>query len=525
MTKRGKSVKRATKSKRFNENLNILVEAVETIQDYGIFMLDPEGRILTWNSGAERMHGYKASEIIGQSFSKFYTEQDLQRDHPQAELTEARRTGRYEEEGWRLRKDGTRFWANVVITRFMGKNKKLIGFSKVTRDLSARKEAEDILKESEERFRLLVEGVKDYAIFMLDPDGRVASWNQGAARIKGYEAHEIMGKYFSIFRPQEDIAAGKCEYELQEAALTGRFEDEGWRVRKDGSMLWANVVITAIRDRNRRLIGYTKVTRDLTEKRRAEERLQKAYADLERRVEERTAELSQAIKVRDDFLSIASHELKTPITSLKLQIQILQQRTKPELGQIPEPARLVKSLESSLRQVDRLTQLVEDLLDVARSQAKKLTFNFEPTNLNHLIHEIVERLKLQLEMAKCSIEIDTPETLEGNFDRFRLDQVLVNFVTNAIKYAPGTKVQIRLRKDGDRAILSVKDHGPGIAPAEHDKLFKRFERGENARNLSGLGLGLYIAKQIVEGHQGTVRLESTPAQGAEFIIELPLTLR
>jgi PAS domain S-box-containing protein len=380
--------------------------------------------------------------------------------------------------------------------------------------------------------------VKDYAIFMLDTEGHIASWNQGAARIKGYSADEILGKHFSIFYTPEEVASGKCEYELKEAALTGRFEDEGWRVRKDGTMLWASVVITAIRDRSNKLIGFTKVTRDLTERKRAEDRLQRAYADLERRVNERTAdlalantelarregELKEAVRVRDEFLSIASHELKTPITSLKMQLQILQARTKPGQTEGLSPERVAKAVDVSLRQVDRLTRLIEDLLDVARSQAKKMTFTFEPLDLEELVEEVVERYAAQLETARCHVQILANEPVIGNFDRFRLDQVLVNLLTNAVKYAPGSKVTVSIKKVLNSAQIVVADDGPGIAEESRQRLFQRFERGSNSQNIGGLGLGLFIAKQIVSGHRGSIRVESALGQGTRFIIDLPLTL-
>ncbi len=450
----------------------------------------------------------------------------------------AAKTGRYEEEGWRVRKDGTLFWANVIINQLTGKNGKLIGFSKVTRDLTQKKEVEEQLRQSEQRIRLLIEGVKDYAIFMLDTTGHIASWNQGAARIKGYTATEIIGKHFSIFYQPEEIASGKCEYELKEATLTGRFEDEGWRVRKDGTMLWASVVITAIRDSNNELIGFTKVTRDLTERKRAEDRLQRAYQDLERRVNERTSdlatanselarresELKEAVRVRDEFLSIASHELKTPITSLKMQLQILQMKTKAEHFEALTPEKLGKGLDISLRQVDRLTRLIDDLLDVARSQAQKLKFTFEQIDLQELVEEVVERYSAQLEAAHCHVQIVATEPVVGNFDRFRLDQVLVNILTNAVKYAPDSKVTITLKKHANSAQLTVSDEGPGMPEETRTRLFQRFERGANSSNIAGLGLGLFISKQIISGHRGSIRVESAPDEGTEFIIDLPLTL-
>ena len=211
---------------------------VDTVRDYGIFMLDPAGHVISWNAGAEAIKGYRAQEILGRHFSTFYTSEDIARGFPDHELVVAAQTGRYEDEGWRVKKDGSRFWANVIITALRDIHGVLIGFAKVTRDLTERRKHEEALRESEERFRILIEGVKDYAIFMLDPKGFVTSWNAGAQKIKGYQAHEIIGSHFSRFYEAEAIRTGYPDQELFAATLDGRWEDEGWRVRKDGSRLW-----------------------------------------------------------------------------------------------------------------------------------------------------------------------------------------------------------------------------------------------------------------------------------------------
>ncbi|MCP2045374.1 PAS domain-containing sensor histidine kinase [Pontibacter sp. HSC-36F09] len=253
---------------------------VDSITDYAIFLLDAEGHIITWNTGARQIKGYEEKEILGKHFSIFYTQKDIDTNHPEQELGKAIAEGKYEEEGWRVKKDGSVFWANVVITPVYDKDRQLVAFSKITRDLSVRKKAEDDLyrafeelKESEERFRLLIEGVSDYAIFMLDPAGNVATWNNGARRMNGYEAHEIIGKYFSRFYSQELIAQGFPDYELQQAKALGRFEDNGWRYRKDGTVFWANTVITSIYNSKKELIGFSKITRDLTDKLKMEQQL------------------------------------------------------------------------------------------------------------------------------------------------------------------------------------------------------------------------------------------------------------
>jgi PAS domain S-box-containing protein len=254
--------------RRADERWHLLVDAVV---DYAIFMLDPSGRVATWNVGASKVKGYEADEIIGRHFSVFYTAEERDAGRPAQILDSVRREGRYEDESWRVRKDGTRFWANVIVTALRDQDGQLLGFAKVTRDLSARREAEEALRRSEERFRLLVENVADYAIYMLDVQGRVTTWNLGAERMKGYSAREIIGRNFECFFPAEDVAQGKPERELAAARARGRFEDEGWRVRKDGSSFWANAVITALHDARGTLTGFAKITRDLTDRRQSEQ--------------------------------------------------------------------------------------------------------------------------------------------------------------------------------------------------------------------------------------------------------------
>lgn len=258
---------------------------VQGVTDYAIFLLTPEGNIASWNAGAERIKGYTPEEAIGRHFSMFYAEEAVQRGWPQEELRRATALGRFEDEGWRVRKDGSQFWANVVISAVTDEEGRLLGFSKVTRDLTERREQERRLQESEEHLRLLIEGVQDYAIFSLDEHGVISSWNLGAQRIKGYSAQEAIGQHFSIFYPPEAVAAGWPKEELRRAALYGRYEDEGWRVCKNGSRIWANVVITAIRDRSGKLLGFSKVTRDTTQRRMQQEQLKEREENLRSLVE------------------------------------------------------------------------------------------------------------------------------------------------------------------------------------------------------------------------------------------------
>src|SRR5688500_24131 len=248
-------------SKRPSGTGSIYELLVQSVTDYAIYMLDPEGRVTSWNAGARRIKGYEPEEIIGQHFSRFYTAEEREQQIPRIALETAEREGRFEAESWRVRKNGSRFWANVVIDPIRDHAGKLVGFAKVTRELTEKRAAERKLRASEDRFRMLVQSVTDYAIYMLDPTGRVSSWNAGAERFKGYRAEEIMGEHFSRFYTDEDRAAGIPRIALDTASREGRFEAEGWRVRKDGSRFWASVVIDPIRDDSGELIGFAKVTR------------------------------------------------------------------------------------------------------------------------------------------------------------------------------------------------------------------------------------------------------------------------
>jgi len=253
---------------------------VQSIVDYAIYLLDPTGIVTSWNAGAERIKGFQTEEIVGKHFSIFYTEEDRKAGVPQQVLETARREGKFEGEGWRVRKNGSRFWASVVVDRINDKNGKLIGFAKITRDMTEKRRTEQALLEAERRFRILIQGVTDYAIFMLDPEGRVTNWNAGAQRIKGYSPEEIVGEHFSRFYTPEDLESGVPRRALETARDTGRYEAEGWRIRKDGSRFWASVILDAIHDEDGELLGFAKVTRDMTEKREAQLQLDESREQL-----------------------------------------------------------------------------------------------------------------------------------------------------------------------------------------------------------------------------------------------------
>ncbi|HEX7261203.1 MAG TPA: PAS domain-containing protein, partial [Luteolibacter sp.] len=243
---------------------------VASVEDYAIFMMNLDGSVLSWNAGAERLKGYTPREIIGENFSRFYSPEDLAQGLPDSELQTAFRTGKFTDEGWRCRKDGSSFWAAITITSIRANTGEVAGFLKITRDLSQHRQAAESLRASEERQRLMIESVQDYAIFLLDPEGHVMSWNSGAHRIKQYEEHEILGMHFSIFYPPEARAIGVPAGLLSRALRKGRAEDEGWRLRKDGTRFWGNVIITALYDGKKELQGFAKITRDLTGQRQIE---------------------------------------------------------------------------------------------------------------------------------------------------------------------------------------------------------------------------------------------------------------
>jgi PAS domain S-box-containing protein len=483
------------------DNINELYRLlVEGAKDYAIFALDPEGRVLTWNEGARRMKGYEAFEIIGQHMSVFYPPDALERNWPQQELAITSVQGRFEDEGWRVRKDGTRFWANVIISALHGEDGRLLGFSKITRDLTERRRQEESLRNSDERFRLLVEGVKDYAIFMLGPDGRVASWNAGAERIKGYAAHEIIGRHFSTFYTAESIARGWPEHELRVAAEVGRFEDEGLRVRKDGSTFVANVVITALYDRANRLRGYAKVTRDVSERKRVE---------LLETGEKRTQE----------FLAMLAHELRNPLAPIAASLQVLLKN--PSYDAEGELARRVIQ-----RQLGQLTRVVDDLLDVSRVTQAAIQLRRRAIDLSATVREAAESARHWIDTHGHELDVRVPagEVLV-EADEERLTQVLTNLLHNAAKYTPrGGRITISLSVSDGEAVISVKDTGIGISPDLLETVFDLFVQGQQslARTEGGLGVGLTLVKRLVNLHGGTVEAHSGGAgQGSEFIVRLP----
>ena len=520
---------------------------VESVQDYAIFALDVNGCILSWNPGAERVHGYSSDEIIGRYFSILFTPEDLASGKPEREMATALAAGRAEDQSWRLRKDGSRFWANVVITALRDHDGRLLGFAKVTRDLTERRRVEEALRQSEERFRLLVQSVREYAIFLLDPDGYIASWNEGAERIKGYTSSEIIGKHFSSFYPPEDIAAGKPERELEIATRTGKYEEEGWRIRKDGSRFWGSVLITAIRNDAGHLVGFAKVTRDLTERVAAQER---AIADARRVAAEeaaRSAAESRARELRDltdllrsqagelerrgdeaekanrakaEFLAAMSHELRTPLNAIGGYAELL------ELGVSgPVTAQQREHLERIRRSQQHLLGIINDILNFSRIEAGQLTYDLGPVPLREAVQSVAHMIAPQAAAKNLHLEAsDCPADVVARADRSKLEQILLNLLSNAVKFTdPGGRITLSCRRAERQISIRVSDTGVGIPDDQTEAIFEPFVQvGRSLTNLrEGTGLGLAISRDLARAMGGDVMVESDVGVGSTFTLLLP----
>ncbi len=487
---------------------------VEAVTDYAIYMLDPHGIISSWNPGARRFKGYEESEIIGEHFSRFYTEEDRKTELPRRALETAEREGKFESEGWRVRKDGSRFWAYVIIDPIRDSEGKLVGFAKVTRDLTERRAAEADLRRSQEQFRLLVQGVTDYAIFLLSLEGIIASWNTGAERIKGYNPEEAIGQHFSIFYTEEDRTAGLPAIALETARRDGRFEKEGLRVRKDGTKFWANVVIDAIRDGEGVLMGFAKITRDITERRKAEETLERTREALVQ---------SQKMEAIGHLTGGVAHDFNNLLMAIQGSLEMMRRR-------LPSgDSQMRRFIDNALQGAQRGAALTRRMLAFARRQELKL----QSVNVAELINGMADLLRSSL---GSSIQIETHFSLglpNASADPNQLELAILNLATNAKDAMPrGGSIVIAAHernvqnepglKPGRYICLSVKDTGTGM---DEHTLRQAIEPFYTTKGVGkGTGLGLPMVLGMTEQTGGKLYLKSEPGKGTIAEICLPAAL-
>ncbi|HEX3346595.1 MAG TPA: PAS domain S-box protein [Acetobacteraceae bacterium] len=483
---------------------------VRSVVDYAIYLLDREGRVASWNPGAERIKGYAAADILGEHFSRFYTEEDRRAGVPRTALNTAAETGRYSAEGWRVRKDGTRFWALIVIDAVRDAAGEVIGFAKITRDISERREAELRALESERSFRLLVQGVTDYAIYMLDPGGRVTSWNMGAERIEGYIAADIVGEHFSRFYTPEDRDSGLPWAALETARRDGRYEAEGWRVRKDGTRFWASAVIDAVRDDDGQLVGFAKITRDMTERREAQLRLEDSREQLFQ---------SQKMEALGQLTGGIAHDFNNLLTAILGAADIASRH----LGNPEKLQRMMDGIQNSARRGGELTK---QLLAFARRrplEPKLIDLDEQLPALAGLLHS---SLRGNIEMVT---EFE-PELWSIEADPSQLELSLLNLAVNARDAMPaGGQLRFAARNVvlageieghvGDYAAISVEDTGTGIPAEIRPRIFEPFFTTKQFGQ--GTGLGLAQVYGFAQQSKGAVTVQSAEGRGTTMTLYLP----
>ncbi|MBY5374536.1 PAS domain-containing sensor histidine kinase (plasmid) [Rhizobium leguminosarum] len=485
---------------------------VDAITDYAIYMLSPEGIVTSWNSGAQRFKGYKPPEILGEHFSRFYLEEDRAAGLPARALATAAEHGRFEGEGWRQRKDGSRFWAHVIIDPIRRPSGELIGYAKITRDLTERRAAEQAIRQSEEQFRRLVQGVSDYAIYMLDPTGNVSSWNFGAERIKGYRPQEIIGTHFSTFYTAEDREAGLPETALGIARAEGRFEREGWRVRKDGTRFWASIVIDVIRDEEGNVLGFAKITRDITEKMETQRALEQAREELFQ---------SQKMEAIGQLTGGIAHDFNNLLMAVLGSLEILKKR-------MPQDLSLTSLVDNAMQGAQRGAALTQRMLAFSRRQE----LHVEPIDVSGLVRGMMDMLSRSLgplTAIETSFPVRLPTILT---DPNQLEMAILNLVVNARDAMPsGGRIVLRASEEslpsgkiplppGRYVRIAVIDEGEGMDAKTLEQAITPFFTTKGVGK--GTGLGLSMVQGLASQSGGRLMMKSSLGEGTTVELWFPV---
>lgn len=485
---------------------------VDAVVDYAIYMLDTNGLICSWNSGAKKIKQYEQSEVLGKHFSLFYTPQDLASDLPGRALKSAEQSGRFEGEGWRLRKDGTRLWALVIIDPIRADDGTLIGFAKVTRDLTERKAAEQALRQSEQQFSLLVQGVTDYALYMLDPHGVITTWNAGAQRIKGYEPAEVIGKHYSMFFQREDVDNNVPQRALETVVREGRYEGQGRRLRKDGTGFVAHVVIDPIKNEQGELVGFAKITRDVTESVQAQQEIKETREALFQ---------SQKMESLGQLTGGIAHDFNNLLMVILGSLELAKKR-------VPQDSKTYSLLNNAIAGAERGATLTQRMLAFARRQE----LDPQPVDVGGLIRNMSDLLSRMLG-AGVSVDTQFPLVLRPVLvDMSQLEMALMNLVINARDAMEGRgRILISAREDSfpgrpnesERLIcIAVTDTGPGMNDATLQRAMEPFFTTKGAGK--GTGLGLSMVHGLAAQSQGHFVLKSTEGEGTTAELWLPVAV-
>ncbi len=476
---------------------------VEEIDDYAVILLDLEGNIQNWNMGAQKMKGYSAQEILGKNFDIFYPAEDKAAHLPEKLLSQARISGKAKHEGWRVRKDGSLFYGNIVITAIHNDAREVIAFIKLTKDLTDLRNMEIKLRANEVRFHQMVMDIQDYAILLLSPDGIIENWNKGAEKIKGYTEAEIVGKSFRLFYPEKDRTEGRPEELIREATENGTARDEGWRVRKDGSVFWASVVLTALYDDRHNILGFSKVTRNLTEKKKIEDTLSRY-----------TKELELKNKELEQFTFIASHDLQEPLNTISSFVDIIKTDFSEQFSD--EVLQFLKYIHVA---TERMRTLVRSLLDYGRIG---LNPKLESVDCNQLVASVLDDLQAAVKNAGVEVKVNSLPVIEAY--PIELRSLFQNLISNAIKYrrkSVESYVIVNAERKETEWVFLVEDNGIGIDKKYFDKIFAIFYRLHRSEEFDGVGIGLAHCRKIIELHGGRLWVDSEFDKGSRFIFSIP----